>query len=308
MTKLDDRLDEELRDHFQSTDTEDPEELHRLHRLYSLDRSAPSSGEHRALRVRRSLVAGVVGVAVAVATAIPLTVALTQRQASPASGPSPSPSPTVTPRPSALLDSLNAYVRSQGAREAQAAARDPSQAAFGDLSVAERSAPVPYEGGYIAVAAFGFDPSGKPVQVLSYSGGRWQVIAALAPPVDPGTAVHPDSLPLASSTDDIANISVGYATGSAPDFLIPLAGGGCGRGPVVSHASGAWQYAPFATVSAPTTDLLGGNPRFVADTLVSDNACAAAVPQNQRVTSTWRYNATTGEFTATEQPGWPPSP
>ena len=273
--------------------------------------------------MRRSLIATVVVVAVAVATAVPLTVALTQRHAAPASGLSPSPSLSVTAQPSppspspslsftaqpSPLDSLNAYVSSESAREAQAAKLDPSQDTFGDPNVAEVSAPFPYDGGYVAVAAFGFDPSGQPVQVLSYAGGSWTVVAALAPPVDPGTIVRSDSLNLWGSSDDTADISVGYATGSAPDFLIPFAGSGCGRGPVVSDASGTWQYLPFVYGGqTPTTEVLGGNPRFDGGTLVSDNACAASVPQDQRVTSTWTYDPSSGDFTATEQPGWPSNP
>jgi hypothetical protein len=257
--------------------------------------------------MRRSLLATLVVVAVAVATAVPLTIALTQRHGAPASGPSPSPSPSITAQPSPL-DSLNAYVTSESAREAQAAKFDPSEDTFDDPGVAERSAPVAYNGGYVAVAAFGFDASGHPVQVLSYAGGSWTVVAALGYPSDPGTVVHADSLDLVGSTDDTADIPVGYATGSAPDFLIPLAGSGCARGPVVSDASGAWQYAAFIVEGAPTSDLVGGDPRFDGGTLVSVNNCAASVPQDQRVTSIWTYDSSSGDFTATEQPGWPPSP
>lgn len=273
--------------------------------------------------MRRSLIAAVVVVVVAVATAVPLTVALTQRHAAPASGPSPSPSLSVTAQPSppspspspsstaqpSPLDSLNAYVSSESAREAHAATLDPSQDTAGDPNVAEVSAPFPYDGWYVAVAAFGFDPNGQPVQVLSYAGGSWTVVAALAPPDDPGTGVQSDSLDLWGSTDDTADISVGYATGSAPDFLIPFAGGGCARGPVVSDASGAWQYLPFVYPGQTTADeILGGDPRFDGGTLVSDNNCAATVPQDQRVTSTWTYDPSSGDFTATEQPGWPSNP
>jgi hypothetical protein len=171
------------------------------------------------------------------------------------------PSPSLSP-----LASLDADVAAQSARETRAAASDPSQAIW-PPNVAEYSQPVADAGGYVAVAAFGFDPNGQPVQVLSYSHGSWMVIAALAPPSDPGTLDHPDSLNLFGSTDNTANISVGYATGSAPDFLIPFAGAGCGRGPVVSDASGTWQYLPFVG-DFPTTEVVGGNPRFDGGTVV----------------------------------------
>jgi hypothetical protein len=78
---------------------------------------------------------------------------------------------------------------------------------------------------------------------------------------------------------------------------------------VLSDASGAWQYLPFLYGGQPpTTEALGGNPRFDGGTLVSDSDCAASVPQDQRVTSTWTYDPSSGDLTAAEQPGWPPSP
>jgi hypothetical protein len=78
---------------------------------------------------------------------------------------------------------------------------------------------------------------------------------------------------------------------------------------VVSDASGAWQYLPFVYPGQTTADeLLGGDPRFDGGTLVSDNNCAASVPLDQRVTSTWTYDPSSGDFTATEQPGWPSNP
>ena len=92
-----DRIDQQLRDHYRRTDTEDPEELRRLGRPYPADGSAPKG---RGPRMHRSLIAAVVVVVVAVATAVPLTVALTQRHAAPASGLSPSPSLSVTAQPS----------------------------------------------------------------------------------------------------------------------------------------------------------------------------------------------------------------
>jgi hypothetical protein len=257
-----------------------------------------------------------VGVAVVAAAAIGV---LTQVHWAPATATHPAlgASANQTRHPSATAGvqqlspsaSLGAYVVGESAEEARAAGLDPSQDTFGDPGVAERSAPVAYDGGYVAVAAFGFDPHGQPVQVLSYAGGSWKVVAALAFPVDPGTAVSSDSLSLVGSTDDTADISVGYATGSAPDFLIPFAGAGCGRGPVVGDTSGAWQYLLFVYGGqTPSTEILGGDPRFDGGTLVSDNACAASVPQDQRVTSTWTYDPSSGDFTATEQTGWPPSP
>lgn len=307
MTDIDDRIDQELRDHFRRTDTEAPDELRRLGRLYAADGGAPPPGRRRGSRMRRSLIAAAVVVAVAVATAVPLTVALTQHHPAPASGPSPNPTLPVTPQPSPL-GSLNAYVTAASAREAEAAASDPSQAVW-PANIAERSQPVPYGGEYLAVAAFGFDPGGRPVQVLAYSVGSWAVVAALPPPADaPGSVHHPDALDLFGSTGDAADISVGYATGAAPDFLIPFAGGGCGQGPVVSDAGGTWHYMTFVG-DGPTTDYLGGNPRFDGSTVVSDDNCSAILPPpSQRHTWIFTYDASSGDLLATEQPGWPSNP
>jgi hypothetical protein len=276
--------------------------------------STEMTGMRRLVLVTIPLAIGVLAVAACGETTyslLPATSAFPVHTASflpSAQTPTPSPSPSAT-APLSPLDSLNAYVTSESARETQAGKLDPSQDTFGDANVAERSAPVAYGGGYVAVAAFGFDPNGQPVQVLSYAGGSWTVVATLGYPVEPSTVVHPDSLDLFGSTDDTADISVGYATGSAPDFLIPFTGSGCARGPVVSNASGTWQYLPFFYPGQTTAnEVLGGNPRFDGGTLVSDNNCATSVPQNQRVTSTWTYDPSSGDLTASEQPGWPPSP
>jgi hypothetical protein len=190
----------------------------------------------------------------------------------------------------------------ESAKEA-AAARGSPQAAY-DPSISEHSAPVEEGGGFVAVAAFGFDPQGHPVQVLSYSNGRWAPVKGLPPPRDPGTLDHPDSLYLVY---DSTTVLVGHVTEGLPDFLIPFAGAGCGKGPIVSRVGGSWRYIPF-TGPFPTTEVLGGNPQFVGRTLVSDNACAAIVPRAQRRSWTWKYDPATGDFVGTEHVGWPRIP
>jgi hypothetical protein len=198
--------------------------------------------------------------------------------------------------------SLESYVSAENARETAAGAGS-SQAVWG-TNVYESSPPVEQAGGYVAVAAFAFDPAGDPVQVLSYRNGTWSQVTALPPPNDPGAVDHPDALDLISEETPVV---VGHATDGQSDFLIPFAGAGCGRGPIIADEGGAWRYISFAGPS-PTTEVLGGNPQFEGSTLISDNDCAASVPVAQRYSWTWTYDPSSGDFVGTGHPGWPPTP
>jgi hypothetical protein len=220
------------------------------------------------------------------------------------SGPTTTSSTTTTTLPSlsAATVSLDAYVAAQSAADTAAAAGSPLS--VWDPSIVEHSPPVAEDGGYVAVAAFGFDPNGHPVQVLAYADDKWSLEVGLGAPDDPGTENHPDALLLDADTTPVV---VAYATDDQPDFLIPFAGGGCGRAPVLSDVSGQWQYLAF-TGPFPTSDVLGGNPQFDGNSLISDNACAAFIAVDQRYSYTWVYDESSGSFVGTRRDGWPADP
>lgn len=202
---------------------------------------------------------------------------------------------------------LRAYVTATLAREETAAAAAGPSLAVWPADVAEYSSPFLLTGQYFAVAAYGFDPSGNPVQVVRLDRGKWSILGAFPPPNDPGTASHPDSLLLMANggvSEDIQGISPGRGT---LEFFIPFTGGGCTRGPVLSNVGGTWHFISF-TGAFPTSEVLGGNPRFQGDTLLSDNNCSANIPQDQRVSYIWTYENTKGAFVSSERPGWPPNP
>jgi hypothetical protein len=209
---------------------------------------------------------------------------------------------TTLPSLSAVTVSLDAYVAAESAAEKNAATGSPLS--VWDPSIAEHSPPVVLDGGYVAVAAFGFDPNGHPVQVLAYGDGQWSMVVGLGPPDQPGTVDHPDSLLL---DEDTAPVVVADATDGQPDFLIPFAGGGCSQDPVLSDVSGQWRYL-FFSGPFPTSEILGGNPQFDGNSLISDNDCQAIVPVDQRYSYTWVYDASSGGFVGTRHDGWPADP
>jgi hypothetical protein len=209
---------------------------------------------------------------------------------------------TTLPSLAAATVSLDAYVAAQSASDASAAAG--SSLSVWDPSIVEHSPPVAEDGEYIAVAAFGFDSGGHTVQVLAYADDEWSLVVGLGPPVEPGAVDHPDSLDLSGDT---APIVVAYATDDQPDFLIPLAGAGCGQDPVLSDVTGQWQYLTF-TGPFPTSEILGGNPQFDGNSLISDNDCQAIVPVDQRYSYTWVYDPSSESFVGTRHDGWPADP
>ncbi len=201
---------------------------------------------------------------------------------------------------------LRTYVTTTLAKEETAAADVGPSLAVWPADVAEYSPPLRLSNQYVAVAAYGFDPSGHPVQVVRLNRGKWSVLAALPPPNEPGTVSHPDSLLLMANgvSRDIQVVSPSRGT---LEFYIPFTGGGCTRGPVLSNIGGTWHYIPFIG-HFPTTEVMGGNPRFQGTTLVSDNDCAANISQAQQASYTWAYDEKTGALVGTEHPGWPPNP
>jgi len=202
---------------------------------------------------------------------------------------------------------LNAYAAAEQARESTAGKTTPNNI-WGNPVISEQSSPVLEGDTFFAVVAFSFDPGGRPVQVLSYLSGKWSRIALLAAPASPGTIYHADSLNLFSENTPIAVALV--AGESVPDFLIQFAGGGCSSAAVVSQTGtpNGWRYLPF-TGPFPMTDVVGGNPRFVGRTLVSDNDCTASpTPAGQRYRWTWTYHRSSGTMAGIRHSGWPAKP
>jgi hypothetical protein len=208
----------------------------------------------------------------------------------------------------AVVDSrLNAYVAAEQASDAIAGKGSPNNI-WGNPVISEHSSPVLEDHTNLAVAAFSFDPRGHPVQVLSYLNGKWSLVAALATPSSPGTIYHADSLDLFSENTPV---TVDVVTGeSVPDFLIKFAGAGCSSAAVVSQVGthNGWRYVPF-TGSTPKSDVVGGNPRFVGSTLMTDNACTAVpIPAAQRYRWIWTYHPSSGTMAAVRRSGWPANP
>jgi hypothetical protein len=144
--------------------------------------------------------------------------------------------------------------------------------------------------------------------VLSYIKGKWQQVAALGVPEEPGTVRHRDALDLFSEASRIAVAEI--SGGGTPDFLVKFAGSGCFTGAVVSQVGGmgGWRYLPFSGLF-PASDIVGGNPRLEGHVLVTDNACTAvpAAPAH-RYSWTWTYRPSSRALVGVEHEGWPPNP
>jgi hypothetical protein len=180
---------------------------------------------------------------------------------------------------------------------------------WGNPVLAEVSPPVRLDHTYVVVAAFSFDPSGHPLKVLAYIKDRWSPVATLAAPLGQGMLVHPDAINLISEQTPATEVSFG--THGHSGFLIALAGGGCSEGAVVTPGSSLtkWHYLSFTGGQFPTSQIVGGNPRVVGHTVVTDNSCTATPPPaNQQYTYTWIYQAAPGVLTGVRHVGWPASP
>jgi hypothetical protein len=91
-----------------------------------------------------------------------------------------------------------------------------------------------------------------------------------------------------------------------PDFLVMGSAADNVPGFVVSQDGGTWRYIPFSGPYAPSpTDVLGRQPQFQGNTLVSDyDNCVPDCASGQNSTIVWTYQPSTGEFTAPDPPGY----
>lgn len=213
-------------------------------------------------------------------------------------------SPSTVPLSEASAQ-LDAYLSAEASGDA-AAAKAAGQPWNGYL----HTPPVNDAGSLIAVAAFSYDPSAKPVQVISYSNGQWVQSAALPAPV--GSAAY---VPGGAAMNAYwlayfpgSAISVADVTRDGrPDFLIPLNAADNVPGVVVSQdgalgASG-WRYVPYTEGSSTAKFYtFARDAQFRGNTLVTtyDN-CKPNCAQGSNYTITWTYERTAGVF-------WAPSP
>ena len=107
------------------------------------------------------------------------------------------------------------------AEQASAASSAAASAGQASAPVSVHSTPVDDQGTIVAVAAFSYSATGKPVEVLSYGGGRWSIAATI------GADLGPPSQPLGNThllaLDTGLPVSVADVTGDGrPDFLILL--------------------------------------------------------------------------------------
>lgn len=168
--------------------------------------------------------------------------------------------------------------------------------------VAVHSTPVLDDGVLTAVAAFTYSPDGRPLQVLAYRGGRWSVEAGLAPPAAPAPGPYMD---LVSG----ASVETADVTGDGrPDFLVHLSAGDTTAAMIMSEdgGGGEWRYVPMRG-PYPTSTVLGRDPRFHDDALVSDyNDCTPSCAAGHVTGLGWTYQANVGQFWAPNPPAWQP--
>jgi hypothetical protein len=279
-----------------------------------LDANAKTQGRRGILGLRRLAAAAVIG---ALAAAVVLAVIYGPRSSrfGHSEVPATQPTPLSTTTPSATTTTtafaqataaLDAVVAAEEAKEATAAVGSPENI-WGPV-ISEHSPPVPDGDSYVAVTAYSFDPDGHPVQVLSYTNGKWVQVAALSAPTEQGTIYHADAMDLFSEN---TQISVAEMSGNGrPQFLVKFAGGGCFSGAVVSQAGteNSWRFVPFVG-PFPTSDVTGGDPRFEDNMIVSDNDCTATpTPAAQRYTWTWTYDVASGDLRGVQHFGWTANP
>jgi hypothetical protein len=162
--------------------------------------------------------------------------------------------------------------------------------------VSAHSSPVADDGRIVAVVAFSYDPTARPVKILSYADGRWAITSSLAQPNEPGTtlAQTPNELPLASSTIVAADV-----TGDGrPDFLLSLSAADNSPGAVVSEdgSPDGWRYLAFSG-SSQSGDVVGRNPVFQGDILVTQhNNCMPDCAQGTTTSVQWSYDRASGHF------------
>ncbi len=218
----------------------------------------------------------------------------------------PATTPTTTVPPANITTATVAALDAFVAEQASAASSAASSAGQSSPAVSIHSSPVDDRGTIVAVAAFSYSATGKPVEVLSYRGGRWSIVAAI------GADLGPPSQPLGNThllaLDTGLPVSVADVTGDGrPDFLIPLQAASTTPGVVVSQDGGPWRFVrntgPF-----PTSDVVSGNPQFHGGRLLStyDN-CDPDCASGHDEAITWTYQPSKGAFWAPDPPGLVPS-
>ena len=186
---------------------------------------------------------------------------------------------------------LDTFVAAQSAEENRAAVAAHQPTPF----MSAHSSPVADGNTIVALLAFSFDPGAQPVKVLTFAHGRWTITASLPQPLDPGTsASNHDRLALDASTVPSADV-----TGDGrPDFLILLAAADTSSGAVVTQdgPSGSWRYVAFSE-AAQATDVIGRNPMFQGDRLVSEqDNCVPDCARGKITVLDWSYNKASAAF------------
>jgi hypothetical protein len=185
---------------------------------------------------------------------------------------------------------LDTFVAAQATEENQAAVAAHQPTPF----MSAHSSPVTDGNSIVALLAFSYDPGGLPVKVLTFTRAHWSVTASLPPPIDPGTsASSANRLSLSVSTVPSADV-----TGDGqPDFLVLLAAADNSPGAVVSQdgSTRSWRYLTFA--SAAATEVIGRNPMFQGDRLVSEkDNCVPDCARGKTTVLDWSYDTANGEF------------
>ncbi|HUE58310.1 MAG TPA: hypothetical protein VMO88_01880, partial [Acidimicrobiales bacterium] len=215
------------------------------------------------------------------------------------------PVPDTAPVSSSKVSSeLNALIGTEAARDADSA-RATGQPWNGYLS----TNPVSDNGMLVAVAAFSFDPAGKPLQILGYSNGTWTLLASLSsPPDDPSNTIHGATPSSWLSSVPGAAIEVSDVTGDGrPDFLIPINAADNVPGSVLSQDGGStsapWRYVPFVLGSSGTPIYeLGLSPELRGNAVVSTYDNCPTCAQRTNYSIIWTYDRGTGTFRAPNPP------
>jgi hypothetical protein len=157
--------------------------------------------------------------------------------------------------------------------------------------VVVQTAPVGDDGALVAVVGVQTGAASGRVLVLGYRGTRWVTLARLAVsefPIVPATPVQ-----------------IADATGRGqPDFLVLVAAADNTPGVVVGQVRGRWELIPNAG-PFPTSRYLAREPHFVGDRLVSQyDSCTPNCAAGAVTPIDWTFDASRGEFTAPNPPGW----
>ena len=157
--------------------------------------------------------------------------------------------------------------------------------------VVVQTAPVRDDGALVAVVGVQSGVASGRVLVLGYRGTGWITLARLAVsefPIIPATPVQ-----IADATGD-----------GRPDFLVLVAAADNTPGVVVGQVQGRWELIPNAG-PFPTSRYMAREPHFVGDRLVSQyDSCTPNCAAGAVTLIDWTFDASRGEFTAPNPPGW----